>query len=48
MLNIFVITNFGVWLLGSYGYTFTGLLTCYILAIPFLQIQLFLQFFMLL
>ena len=31
----FLITNFGVWILGSYGYTFNGLLTCYILAIPF-------------
>ncbi len=31
----FFITNLGVWLLGSYGYTFSGLLTCYILAIPF-------------
>tara|TARA_Y100000768_G_scaffold340528_1_gene284440 strand:+ start:2775 stop:3299 length:525 start_codon:yes stop_codon:yes gene_type:complete len=31
----FVITNFGVWLLGSYGYTFSGLITCYVLAIPF-------------
>ena len=31
----FVITNFGVWSIGSYGYTLSGLLTCYILAIPF-------------
>jgi hypothetical protein len=31
----FVITNFGVWSMGSYGYTFEGLLTCYTLAIPF-------------
>ena len=31
----FIITNFGVWSLGSYGYTFEGLLACYILAIPF-------------
>ncbi len=31
----FLITNFGVWTLGSYGYTFNGLLTCYIMAIPF-------------
>ena len=31
----FIITNFGVWSLGSYGYTFEGLLTCYTLAIPF-------------
>ena len=31
----YVITNFGVWLIGGYGYTFQGLLTSYILAIPF-------------
>jgi len=31
----FIISNFGVWSLGSYGYTFQGLLTCYFLAIPF-------------
>ena len=31
----FLITNFGVWSLGYYGYTFEGLATCYILAIPF-------------
>ena len=31
----FVITNFGVWTNGSYGYTFEGLITCYILALPF-------------
>ncbi len=31
----FTITNFGVWSMGSYGYTFEGLASCYILAIPF-------------
>ena len=31
----FVITNFGVWTLGSYSYTLEGLLLCYTLAIPF-------------
>ena len=31
----FVITNFGVWSMGSYGYNFVGLITCYTLAIPF-------------
>ena len=31
----FIITNFGVWTLGSYSYTFEGLLLCYTLAIPF-------------
>ena len=31
----FVISNFGVWLSGGYGYSFSGLLECYFLAIPF-------------
>ncbi len=31
----FVITNFGVWSLGSYGYTLEGLIACYSLALPF-------------
>ncbi|MCY4298100.1 MAG: hypothetical protein OXC61_02230 [Flavobacteriaceae bacterium] len=31
----FVLTNFGVWLMGSYGYTWEGLLMCYTMAIPF-------------
>ena len=31
----FIITNFGVWSLGSYGYTSQGLLMSYTLAIPF-------------
>ena len=31
----FVLTNFGVWSLGSYGYSLQGLVTCYTLAIPF-------------
>tara|TARA_B110000305_G_scaffold192182_1_gene215195 strand:+ start:126 stop:614 length:489 start_codon:yes stop_codon:yes gene_type:complete len=31
----FVITNFGVWSLGSYGYTVEGLIACYTLALPF-------------
>ena len=31
----FLITNFGVWSTGLYGYTFDGFFTCYILAIPF-------------
>ena len=31
----YLITNFGVWSLGSYGYTFRGLIECYTLAIPF-------------
>jgi len=31
----FVVTNFGVWSIGAYGYSLNGLLTCYTLAIPF-------------
>ena len=31
----YTITNFGVWSLGSYGYTIKGLINCYTLAIPF-------------
>ena len=36
----FLITNFGVWSLGSYGYTFDGLVLCYTLAIPFFSYSL--------
>ena len=31
----FVLSNFGVWLSGSYGYNYNGLLSCYILGLPF-------------
>ena len=31
----FLITNFGVWTSGMYGYSINGLLNCFILAIPF-------------
>ena len=31
----FLITNFGVWSIGLYGYNFEGLIACYTLAIPF-------------
>ena len=31
----FVITNFGVWSLGVYGFTLDGFLLCFTLAIPF-------------
>ena len=34
-LIFFLITNFGVWLNGSYGYTIAGFISCYILALPF-------------
>ena len=30
-----LITNFGVWSLGSYGYTIECFILCYTLAIPF-------------
>lgn len=36
VLIFFVVTNFGVWLGGSYNYSYEGLVTCYTLAIPFL------------
>ena len=31
----FIITNFGVWSTGFYDYTLSGLISCYVLAIPF-------------
>ena len=31
----FVISNFGVWISGFYGYSLEGLILCYVLAIPF-------------
>ena len=31
----FIITNFGVWSLGTYGYTLNGLVVCYTFALPF-------------
>lgn len=31
----FLVSNFGVWAGGYYGYTFEGLLACYVAAIPF-------------
>jgi len=31
----FIITNFGVWSLGSYGYSLEGMIACYTLALPF-------------
>ena len=31
----YVVTNFGVWSLGGYGYSMGGLISCYILALPF-------------
>ncbi len=34
-LIFFIVTNFGVWVGGMYGYTLAGFITCYVLAIPF-------------
>ena len=34
-LLFFIITNFGVWLNGFYGYNLNSLITCYFLALPF-------------
>ena len=34
-LIFFIITNFGVWSFGSYGYTLEGIIACYVAAIPF-------------
>ena len=31
----FIISNFGVWSLGSYGLTLEGLIVCYTVALPF-------------
>ena len=36
----FLITNFGVWTSGMYGFTFSGLINCYFLAIPFFAFSL--------
>ena len=43
-LSFFIITNFGVWLIG-YPKTFDGLLECYTLAIPFFRNSLIGDFF---
>jgi hypothetical protein len=34
-LIFFIISNFGVWTQGYYGYSWEGFITCYIMAIPF-------------
>ena len=31
----FLISNFGVWILGKYTYTFEGFIACYVAALPF-------------
>ena len=40
----FIITNFGVWTLGTYPYTVEGFLLCYTLAIPFFTYSLIYTF----
>ncbi len=35
VLIFFIITNFGVWSFGSYGYNIEGLVACYVAAVPF-------------
>ena len=34
-LIFYILTNFGVWLSGTYGYSLVGLTNCYVLALPF-------------
>ena len=34
-VSFYLITNFGVWSLGSYGHTLSGIILCYTLALPF-------------
>jgi len=36
VLVFYIVTNFGVWSLGGYGYTLQGLIVCYTLGLPFL------------
>jgi hypothetical protein len=33
----YIISNFGVWLMGWYPYTLQGLIKCYVMALPFLR-----------
>lgn len=35
VLIFFLLSNFGVWINGGYGYDLNGLVACYILALPF-------------
>ena len=35
VMIFFLITNFGIWVLGSYGYSLQGFILCYTMAIPF-------------
>ena len=40
-VSFFIISNFGVWLGGWYGYSFSGFIACYMAAIPFFHNTLF-------
>jgi len=33
----YIVSNFGVWLMGWYPHTLKGLVTCYVMALPFLR-----------
>lgn len=44
-ISFFIITNFGVWILGGYPKTWTGLAICYTMAIPFFKNSLMGDFF---
>ena len=39
-VTFFIVTNFGVWTGGWYGYTLEGLFACYVAAIPFFHMTL--------
>ena len=36
-LIFYIVSNFGVWLMGWYPHTLSGLVNCYVLALPFLR-----------
>ena len=35
LMTFYILSNFGVWLSGMYTYDITGLINCYVMAIPF-------------
>ena len=43
-LAFFILSNFGTWLEGWYGYSFDGLVACFVAAIPFWQNSLIADF----
>ncbi|MBQ6268523.1 MAG: hypothetical protein IJK61_00160 [Bacteroidetes bacterium] len=43
-IAFFLITNFAVWCEGWYGYSFNGLINCYVAAIPFFRYTLLSSF----